>query len=76
MKKKSISIIICIGWILICFIWVFVPKEYMSPLPDEISIKDHFVGNIEFRNDMLIKVYREGGKYYLSSESLVYDRDP
>ena len=78
MKRKVLSIILCTVWILICFLVVFVPKEYMSSLPDEISVENRTASGsiIEYDNERRIKVYREGGKYFLSSQNLVYKTEP
>ena len=78
MKRKALSIILCTVWILICFLLVFVPKEYMSSLPDEISVENHPASGsiIEFRSDSRVKAYRENGKYFLSYEGLIYNTEP
>lgn len=78
MKRKVLSIILCTVWILICFLVVFVPKEYMSSLPDEISVENCPAPGriIEYDNERRIKVYREGGKYFLSSQNIVYKTEP
>lgn len=78
MKRKAIIIFLCMVWILICFIGVFVPKEYLSSLPDEISVISQPSKNviIEFYDITLTKVYRENGKYFLSSQSLKYNTEP
>lgn len=78
MKRKAIIIFLCMVWILICFIGVFVPEEYLSPLPDEISVFSEPGKNviIEFYDITLTKVYRENGKYFLSTQSLKYNTEP
>ena len=78
MKRKAIIIFLCMVWIMICFIGVFVPKEYLSSLPDEISVISQPSKNdiVEFYDITLTKVYRENGKYFLSSQSLKYNTEP